>query len=49
MVRLWKESGSTLTLKEWARKAEIGDIAHVWIRAKGGKGERSRSSSGPRG
>lgn len=36
MVRLWKESGTTLSLKAWAKAALVGDIGHVWINAKRG-------------
>jgi len=36
MVRLWKESGTTLSLKAWAKMAEIGEVGHVWINAKRG-------------
>lgn len=36
MVRLWKESGTTLSLKEWAKAAPLGEVGHVWINAKRG-------------
>ncbi len=36
MVRLWKESGSPLSLKAWAQAAYVGDLGHVWINAKRG-------------
>lgn len=34
MIRLWKESGQSLPLKEWARKALTGDIAQAWLFSK---------------
>lgn len=36
MVRLWKESGTTLSLKAWAKAALVGEFGHVWINAKRG-------------
>ena len=36
MIRLWKESGTPMSLKVWARQALIGDIAHVWFNSKKG-------------
>ena len=34
MLRLWKEQGRGKSLKEWAKSAEVGDVAHVWLRTK---------------
>lgn len=34
MVRLWRASGSGLSLKEWAAQQGVGDIADVWIKSK---------------
>lgn len=34
MVKLWKESGTTLSLKEWARQAQAGDVAQAWYEGK---------------
>ncbi len=35
MIRLWKESGSGLSLKEWARlQHPVGDAGYAWLQAK---------------
>jgi hypothetical protein len=34
MKKLWKEARPRTSLKAWARAAEVGDLAHVWMRAK---------------
>lgn len=34
MIKLWKESGQAVSLKEWAKQALTGDIAQAWILAK---------------
>jgi hypothetical protein len=36
MRKLWKESRKSVSLKEWARKAEVGDVAFNWLAAKKG-------------
>lgn len=36
MIKLWKESGTTLSLRAWAKAALLGDMGHVWINAKRG-------------
>jgi hypothetical protein len=36
LVKLWKLSGTSLSLKAWANAALIGDLGHVWINAKRG-------------
>ena len=42
MKKLWKAQRSRLSLKRWARTAQLGEIAHVWVRAKnGGKDDAS--------
>jgi hypothetical protein len=40
MKRLWRESGTNLSLKQWAKQQPVGEIAHVWINTK----RRPRSS-----
>lgn len=37
MIRLWKESGSKLSLKAWAKTASVGDIGFVWLNTKRGQ------------
>ena len=35
MVKRWKESGSGLSLREWARQnAQVGDAAQGWLEHK---------------
>lgn len=34
MVRMWRASGTDLSLKEWAAQQGVGDIADVWIKSK---------------
>ncbi|MFA5054197.1 MAG: hypothetical protein WC565_09070 [Parcubacteria group bacterium] len=34
MKKLWRESGTKLSLKQWAAQQPIGEIAHVWINFK---------------
>jgi hypothetical protein len=34
MKKIWKEAAPRVSLKTWARSAEIGDLAHVWMRTK---------------
>lgn len=34
MIKQWKAEGKGLSLNEWARKAQVGDAAHVWLRSK---------------
>lgn len=34
MKQAWRRSGQRMSLKEWARRAPVGDLAHVWIRSK---------------
>lgn len=34
MIKRWKDSGSKLSLKQWARKQGVGDVADVWLRSK---------------
>lgn len=34
MIRLWKESGTHLSLQAWARTQEIGHVARAWIEHK---------------
>lgn len=34
MVRRWKTSGTSLSLKEWAREQGVGDEAESWLKAK---------------
>lgn len=34
MLKFWKMYGNGQSLKEWARKAKVGDIAKVWIESK---------------
>lgn len=36
IVRRWKSSGTSLSLKRWARQQGVGDAADVWLRAKAG-------------
>lgn len=36
IVRRWKSSGTSLSLKQWARQQGVGDAADVWIKAKAG-------------
>jgi len=46
MIRLWKESGTELGLKAWARQAQIGDIAHVWFNSKKGADREGSKRTG---
>lgn len=42
MIRLWKETASGLSLKDWARAQHpVGDAAYAWIKAKAKKGRPS--------
>lgn len=41
MVKLWKESGTSLSLKKWAEQTGPGHVAHVWVNAKRGKSSRA--------
>lgn len=35
MVKRWRESGSGLSLKEWAKQnAQVGDAAQAWLESK---------------
>jgi hypothetical protein len=34
MKKIWKEARGRQSLKAWARSAEIGELAHVWLRNK---------------
>lgn len=36
MIRRWKREGKGLSLKQWARKQGVGDVANVWAHAKSG-------------
>lgn len=46
MVQRWKESGTGLSLKAWARTQHpVGDAAYIWWRAKGGKEQRKENES----
>lgn len=36
MIKLWKESGTTKSLKQWAKDALVGDVAAVWFATKRG-------------
>lgn len=36
MVRLWKESGTKLSLKAWARTTQLGEVGFVWLQTKRG-------------
>lgn len=48
MIRLWKESGCALSLKEWAKQALTGDIARVWLESKKeSDDDRGRSPTRP--
>lgn len=37
MVRRWKQSGSGMSLKQWAQSQGVGDAADVWLKAKTNK------------
>lgn len=34
LVKLWKGSGTSLSLRQWAAQSEVGDLAQVWLQAK---------------
>lgn len=36
MIKLWKESGTDLSLKKWAERTGAGHVANAWINAKRG-------------
>jgi len=38
MKKRWKEEGSGLSLKEWAKNGQVGDAQAAWIEAKRGSG-----------
>jgi len=37
MVKRWKQAGTNLSLKQWAKLQGVGDVADVWIKAKASK------------
>lgn len=37
MIRRWKASGKSKSLKEWAKSQDVGDAAKVWVQAKRAK------------
>jgi hypothetical protein len=39
MIKMWKESGTDLSLKRWARTVGVGHVADVWIKTKAGKND----------
>jgi hypothetical protein len=36
MIRRWKAEGKEMSLKEWARRAQVGDAAIAWLENKKG-------------
>lgn len=34
MKKMWRASGSKLSLKKWADQQQVGEIAHVWLNFK---------------
>ena len=40
MKKRWREEGSHESLKEWAKKGQVGDAAVVWL-------ERKRKAGAP--
>jgi hypothetical protein len=38
MKKRWKEEGSPLSLKEWAKKGEVGEASVAWLEHNRGSG-----------